>query len=223
MHSVFAFDAYGTLFDVHAAVRRHADAIGPDSAALSETWRQKQLEYSWIHGLMGRYVSFWELTQNALDFAFAKFPNANRGTRQALLDAYFELECYPEVPAVLKALKDAGCETAILSNGSTDMLNAAVQSAGLDDLVDSALSVDLVQKFKTDEAVYQLVLDTFSATPEQVSFQSSNRWDVAAASGFGFRTLWINRTNQPDEYKSLAPSAVLEDLTALIGPQGRPV
>ncbi|MEO0547799.1 MAG: haloacid dehalogenase type II [Pseudomonadota bacterium] len=223
MHSVFAFDAYGTLFDVHAAVRRHADAIGPDSAALSETWRQKQLEYSWIHGLMGRYVSFWELTQNALDFAFAKFPNANRGTRQALLDAYFELECYPEVPVVLKALKDAGCETTILSNGSTDMLNAAVQSAGLDDLVDSALSVDLVQKFKTDEAVYQLVLDTFSATPEQVSFQSSNRWDVAAASGFGFRTLWINRTNQPDEYKSLAPSFVLEDLTALIGPQGRPV
>ncbi|MEL6736792.1 MAG: haloacid dehalogenase type II, partial [Pseudomonadota bacterium] len=179
MHSVFAFDAYGTLFDVHAAVRRHADAVGPDSTALSETWRQKQLEYSWVHGLMGRYVSFWDLTQNALDFAFAKFPNANRGTRQTLLDAYFELECYPEVPAVLKALKDAGCETAILSNGSTDMLNAAVQSAGLDDLVDSALSVDLVQKFKTDEAVYQLVLNTFSATPEQVSFQSSNRWDVA--------------------------------------------
>ena len=125
------------------------------------------------------------------------------------------------MPAVLKALKEAGCRTAILSNGSTDMLDAAVQSAGLGDLVDQSLSVDLVQRFKTDEAVYQLVLDAFSVTPEQVSFQSSNRWDVAAASGFGFRTLWINRTGQPDEYGDLPPAAVLKDLNGLIGAEGR--
>jgi len=221
MHAVYAFDAYGTLFDVHAAVRRHADAVGPDHAALSETWRQKQLEYSWVHGLMGCYVSFWDLTQKALDFAFEKYPKADRSTRQTLLDAYWELECYPEVPKVLQALQEAGCKTAILSNGSTDMLNAAVSSAGLVELVDSALSVDLVRRFKTDEAVYQLVLDTFSVTPEQVSFQSSNRWDVAAASGFGFRTLWINRTNQPDEYQDLPPSAVIGSLNGLIGTDGK--
>ncbi|MEL6968469.1 MAG: haloacid dehalogenase type II [Pseudomonadota bacterium] len=216
MHTVYAFDAYGTLFDVHAAVRKHAAAVGPESAALSDTWRQKQLEYSWVHGLMGRYVSFWDLTQQALDFAFDKHPAADRSTRQRLLDAYFELDCYAEVPRVLEALKAGGAQTAILSNGSTDMLSAAVSSAGLDGLVDHALSVDLVQKFKTDSAVYQLILDVCSVTPEQVSFQSSNRWDAAAASAFGFHTVWINRTGQPDEYKAFQPAQTVQDLTALL-------
>lgn len=149
-HAAFVFDAYGTLFDVHAAVRRHAAAIGPEGQLLSDIWRAKQLEYSWVRSLMGSYADFWQLTEQALDFAFDKVPSADRSLRQDLLDAYWRLDCYPEVPAVLKALKAEGARLAILSNGSPAMLEAAVRSAALDTVLDDIFSVDQVQKFKTD-------------------------------------------------------------------------
>ena len=223
MHKAYVFDAYGTLFDVHAAVRKNAEQVGPDSAALSDQWRAKQIEFTWIRTMCDRYVDFWELTQQALDYAFEKFPNANRDARQALLDAYWELDCFAEVPAVLKALKEAGMHTGILSNGSTGMLDAAIKSAGIGDLIDKSISVDRIKQFKTVPAVYQMVLDDFGVKPAKVSFQSSNRWDVAAASNFGFRTIWCNRAGQPDEYKDMAPALVLNDLNGLIGRDGRPV
>ena len=148
MHSAYVFDAYGTLFDVHAAVRKHADAVGEDHAQLSEVWRHKQLEFTWTRTMMGRYVDFWELTKQALDYAFEKFPNADKSSKSLLLDAYWELDCFSEVPAVLKALKDAGARTGILSNGSSGMLEAAVKSAGLSDLLDNVISVDRINRFK---------------------------------------------------------------------------
>jgi 2-haloacid dehalogenase len=194
----YVFDAYGTLFDVHAAVRRHASEIGPDGPALSELWRAKQLEYSWIRTMMNSYADFWQLTEQALDFAFAKFPSADRALRQKLLDAYWRLDCYPEVPAVLKALKADGARLAILSNGSPAMLEAAVRSAALDTVLDEIFSVDPIRRFKTDPAVYEMVTTAWRIYPASASFQSSNRWDVAGAAKFGFRTVWINRTNQPD-------------------------
>ncbi|MEP9397164.1 haloacid dehalogenase type II [Mesorhizobium sp. KR2-14] len=215
-HPAYVFDAYGTLFDVHAAVRRHAGAIGPDGQLLSEIWRAKQLEYSWVRTLMGSYLDFWQLTEQALDFAFRKVPSADPALRQELLDAYWQLDCYPEVPAVLKALKAEGARIAILSNGSPAMLEAAVRSAALDQVLDDVFSVDEVRRFKTDPAVYDMVSTGWRLYPDAISFQSSNRWDVAGATRFGFRTVWINRTGQPDEYQDLKPGLILPSLEGLL-------
>ena len=215
--SAYVFDAYGTLFDVHSAVRRHADEIGPDGQLLSEIWRAKQLEYSWVRTLMGSYRDFWHLTEEALDFAFAKVPSANVSLRQTLLDAYWQLDCYPEVPSVLKQLKAAGARTAVLSNGSPQMLASAVRSAALDNVIDEVFSVDAVRRFKTDPQVYEMVTTAWRLYPESVSFQSSNRWDIAGASSFGFRTVWINRHGQPDEYRDHAPTLILPSISGLTG------
>ena len=216
-HSAYVFDAYGTLFDVHAAVRRHAGEIGPDGQLLSDIWRAKQLEYSWVRTLMGAYADFWQLTELALDFAFRKVPSADPRLRAQLLEAYWHLDCYPEVPMVLKALKAEGARLAILSNGSPAMLDAAVKSAALDQVLDDVFSVDMIRKFKTDPAVYDIVSTGWRLYPESVSFQSSNRWDVAGATRFGFRTVWINRSGQPDEYSDLQPSLILPSLDGLVG------
>jgi 2-haloacid dehalogenase len=214
--SVFAFDAYGTLFDVHAAVRRHAAALGPDAARFSELWRAKQLEYSWVRSLAGRYRDFWSLTEDALDTAFAAFPEADRGLRAGLLDAYRALECYPEVPEMLRALKLAGRHLAILSNGTPDMLETAIAAAGLSGLFDAVLSVDPLAVYKTDPRAYELVTTHFRVYPDAVSFQSSNRWDIAGATAFGFRTVWINRARAPEEYPDQPPFAVLPSLEGLL-------
>lgn len=216
-YSAYVFDAYGTLFDVHAAVRRHAGEIGPDGQLLSEIWRAKQLEYSWVRTMMGAYEDFWRLTEQALDFAFDKVPSADRKLKPRLLDAYWRLDCYAEVPAVLKALKASGARLAILSNGSPAMLESAVRSAALDSVLDDVFSVDAVRKFKTDPSVYDLVTTAWRLYPRAVSFQSSNRWDIAGAARFGFRTVWINRAGQPDEYRDFPPDLILPTLDALIG------
>lgn len=210
----YVFDAYGTLFDVHAAVRRHAGAIGPQSQRLSEIWRTKQLEYTWVRSLMGRYRDFWSLTEEALDFAIAAAAPDAASLKPALLDAYRELEAYPEVRDVLARLK-ASAKLAILSNGSPEMLDTAVASAGIGDLLDAVISVDALQVYKTAAQVYDLVGERLGVPPEAVSFQSSNRWDIAGATAYGFRTVWINRTGQPDEYPDLPPVAVMSSLEGL--------
>ena len=214
-HAAYVFDAYGTLFDVHSAVRRHAEAVGPDGQLLSEIWRAKQLEYSWTRALMHQWRDFWALTEEALDHAFERVPSADKSLRTQLLEAYFKLDCYPEVPAVLKALKAIGARVAILSNGSVKMLDSAVRNAALDTVIDDVFSVDELQTFKTDPAVYDMVTTAYRLYPGAVSFQSSNRWDVAGATKFGFRTVWINRARMPDEYRDLSPSLILPDLNGV--------
>ncbi|MTH97962.1 haloacid dehalogenase type II [Roseibium sp. RKSG952] len=216
-HTAYVFDAYGTLFDVHAAVRKYADKVGPDAQRLSDVWRQKQLEYSWVRALMGRYRDFWDLTQESLDTAFALVPSADKSLKSDLLNAYWTLDCYQEVPEVLTRLKQNGARLAILSNGSPTMLEAAAEAAGLSDLFDEIFSVDMLKTFKTDPKVYDMVTTHFRIYPDAVSFQSSNRWDIAGATAFGFRTVWMNRAGMPDEYPDLAPAAVLKDLTGLPG------
>lgn len=215
-HSVFVFDAYGTLFDVHSAVRRHSRAVGPDAERLSALWRAKQLEYSWVRTLMGRYLDFWTLTEQALDYALAATPSVDPDLRNDLLSAYRSLDAYPEVPGLLTELKQEGRQLAILSNGSSDMLESAVRSAGLAGLFDAILSADAIRAYKTVGQVYDLVETHFRVYPEAVSFQSSNRWDVAGAAAYGFRAVWINRFGQPDEYGDLAPAAVLPSLDGLL-------
>jgi 2-haloacid dehalogenase len=213
---VYVFDAYGTLLDVHSAVAKHSAAIGADAQRFSEIWRAKQLEYTWTHSLMRRYVPFWQLTERALDFTFQKFPHVDQTLRLALLNAYRALDAYPDAVDSLRTLRTHGARTAVLSNGNQDMLNAAFASAKLDSLLDRLISVDDARVFKTDPRVYQLVLDSFRCTTRDVTFVSSNRWDVAGAASFGFSAIWVNRTDQPDEYTAFPPERQIANLAALL-------
>jgi 2-haloacid dehalogenase len=210
------FDAYGTLFDVHSAVGRHAAQVGPDAARLSEIWRAKQLEYSWVLSLAGRYEPFWSLTEQALDYAFARFPGVDRSVRPRLLEAYRTLDAYPEVQASLRALRTRGLRTGILSNGDPAMLNAAVASAGLGPQLDAVLSVDAAGVFKTSPRTYDLVLQAFSMSADEVVFVSSNRWDIAGAAAFGFHPVWVNRLGMPDEYPALKPGSMISTLSSIV-------
>ncbi len=208
------FDAYGTLFDVHSAVGRHAGRIGPEAARLSDIWRTKQLEYSWVLSLAGRYEPFWTLTERALDHALAR-TGVDPAVRPALLDAYRALDAYPEVAEVLDALRARGLPTGILSNGDPAMLAAAVASAGLEGRLDRVLSVEAARLFKTDPRTYALVPAALGLPAEETVFVSSNRWDVAGAAAFGFMAVWVDRMGLPDEYPGLDPVAVIGDLRAL--------
>lgn len=213
MPRAFVFDAYGTLFDVHAAIGRHRAAAGPDADRFSEVWRAKQLEYTWTLTLAGSYLDFWTLTERALDYAFARFPSVDKVLKPKLLDAYLTLDAFPDARAVLRDLKARGETTAILSNGSPKMLAAAVAAAGID--LDAVLSVDAIRIYKPRPEVYALVTDRFKLAPADVVFVSSNRWDVMGATAFGFRTAWVNRAKLPEEYEP-APAAVLADLAGLM-------
>jgi 2-haloacid dehalogenase len=213
---VYVFDAFGTLFDVHSAVARRREDVGAEADRLSDLWRAKQLEYSWVRSLMGRYRDFWAVTEEALDFAAERVGGLAPELRAGLLEAYRELDPYPEAARVLAALRRRGAATAILSNGSPAMLERAVSAGRLVGVLDAVLSVDPLSVFKTDPRTYALVCDRFGVSPEEVSFQSSNRWDVAGARAFGFATAWINRSGAPDEYPDLPPDRVLTDLDGLL-------
>ena len=211
----FVFDAYGTLFDVHSAIARHRAAAGPDADRFSETWRTKQLEYSWTLTLSGRYVDFWTLTERALDYAFARFPSVDRALRPRLLDAYRELDAFPDARTTVAKLKSRGAKLAILSNGSPPMLDAAVKASGMAASFDAVLSVDSVRAYKPRPEVYALVTDAFAIAPQDAVFVSSNRWDVMGAATFGFHPFWVNRAKMPDEYADAPPLRVIADLAAL--------
>jgi 2-haloacid dehalogenase len=218
MIKAYVFDAYGTLFDVHSAVARHAARIGPQAQALSELWRARQVEYAWTYSLMGRKSDFWTLTQQALDYAMARFGVSDAALRADLLQAYLELSAFPEVPDMLRRLRERGAITAILSNGTQKMVEQAVESAGIKVLIDHVWSIDDVGIFKPHPSVYQLVLDRLGVTVADVSFQSSNAWDAAGAANFGFRVVRVNRQGLPREYPvvNLAHEVVsLADLPAL--------
>ena len=215
MVSAYVFDAYGTLFDVHAAIGRHRAAAGPDADRFSEIWRTKQLEYTWTLTLAGHYADFWTLTERALDFAFARVPSVDRRLRPQLLDAYRTLDAFPDARAALAALKAQGLRLAILSNGTPGMLSAAVQAAGLAEYLDAVLSVDTVRRYKPRPEVYALATDALARERSDIGFVSSNRWDVMGAASFGFKTYWVNRAGVPDEYADFAPLRRIGDLMAL--------
>jgi 2-haloacid dehalogenase len=210
------FDAYGTLFDVHAAIARHRAAAGPDADRFSDLWRSKQLEYTWTHTLAGRYADFWTLTQRALDYCFERFPSVDRGLRGVLLDAYLKLDAYPDARAVLRELRARGERIAILSNGAPAMLASAVEAAGIASELDAVLSVDRLKMFKPRPEVYALATAAFACRPAEVVFVSSNRWDAMGATAFGFRTVWVNRMRAPDEYGDCPAAAMVSDLSGLL-------
>ena len=211
----WVFDAYGTLFDVHAALARHRAAAGAEAERFSEIWRTKQLEYTWTMTLAGRYADFWTLTERALDYAFARVPSVDRALRPKLLEAYLRLDAFAEARTALAALKSQNLRLAILSNGSPHMLGSAVEASGLGDLFDGLLSVDAVHAYKPRPEVYALVTQRFHLVPNEVVFVSSNRWDVMGAASFGFATIWINRARVPDEYADWPAGRVVANLADL--------
>jgi 2-haloacid dehalogenase len=215
MVSVYVFDAYGTLFDVHAAIARHRAAAGPDADRFSELWRTKQLEYTWTLTLAGQYADFWTLTERALDYCFARIGSVDRALREKLLEAYLNLDAFADAHATLTQLKHRGSRLAILSNGSPRMLAAAVNASGLGEMLDGVLSVDAVRVYKPRPEVYALVTECFEVAPQDVAFVSSNRWDVMGASAFGFRPIWVNRARMPAEYSDRPPNRVVHELAAL--------
>ena len=213
------FDAYGTLFDVSAAARQAAEepacaALKDHWADLANAWRLKQLQYSWLRAITRAHMDFWQVTQDGLDWALESCGlDGDAALRQRLLDLYWQLQAYPEVPDMLAALKQAGMQTAILSNGSPDMLDGAVQSAGLDGVLDAVLSVETVGVFKPDARVYDLVGARFDCANAEVLFVSSNGWDAAAAAGYGFRAAWVNRAAEPMDRLPWKPAHILSNLT----------
>lgn len=214
------FDAYGTLFDVAAAAREAAaepgrEAFGKVWQKVANDWRLKQLQYSWLRAVAGAHTDFWEVTQNGLDWALEASALTDPALRERLLALYWALSAYPEVPAMLSALKANGMNTAILSNGSPAMLDGAVLSAGLGDVLDDLLSVETVGVFKPHSSVYDLVGQRFGTDPRQVLFVSSNGWDAAAAAGYGFQTAWVNRAGEPVDRLPWVPDTILTDLTTI--------
>jgi 2-haloacid dehalogenase len=215
MVNAFVFDAYGTLFDVHAAIARHRAAAGPDADRFSEIWRTKQLEYTWTLTLAGHYVDFWTLTERALDFTFARVPSVDRSLRPQLLDAYLSLDAFPDARTALSRLKAKGARLAILTNGTPRMVAAAVEAAGIANLLDAVLSVDAVRGYKPRPEVYALATGSLGVKPAHIAFVSSNRWDVMGAVSFGFNAYWINRAGMPEEYADLAPLRQISSLADL--------
>lgn len=214
------FDAYGTLFDVAAAARIAAAEPGREAFAdrwpqIATHWRLKQLQYTWLRAVMQQHCDFWQVTQDGLDWALEAEGFDDPELRERLLQLYWELEAYPEVPAMLAALKTRGMNTAILSNGSPPMLDGAVRSAGIGDLLDDMLSVDSVGIFKPADAVYDLVLGRFGCVKDEVLFVSSNGWDAAAAAGYGFTTVWVNRASEPVDRLPARPHHQLSDLSRI--------
>lgn len=215
------FDAYGTLFDVSAAARQAAaepefERIAGCWQAIAEHWRLKQLQYTWLRAVAHAHTDFWTVTGDGLEWALER--NGFAGDTvlyDRLMALYRELQAYPEVPAMLAALKAGGMNTAILSNGAPDMLAAAVASAGIGDVLDDTLSVESVGVFKPDARVYDLVCQRFGCEKSQVLFVSSNGWDAGCATGYGFTTAWVNRAKEPVDRLPWRPAHIIPDLTGI--------
>jgi 2-haloacid dehalogenase len=210
------FDAYGTLFDFGSAASRCADVLGERAGVLTALWRDKQLQYSWLRSLQNRYAPFSQVTAEALDYTLSALRIDDAKLRARLLDLYRTLAPFPEVPGTLDRLLDAGQRTAILSNGSPDMLAPLLAQPGIAGKLHEVLSVDSVGVFKTHPSVYQLAVDRLGIAPDAICFFSSNAWDAWAASAFGFRVIWCNRYAQPHENMPGAPDAEVTTLDAAL-------
>lgn len=209
----YVFDAYGTLFDVHSVVEA-AREVTDDPVALSATWRQKQLEYTWLRALMGRYEDFWAVTESALRYAIRRLRlTASEAQILRLIEAYLTLACFPEVKAALERLE--GRPRGILSNGSPKMLAAAVESSGLSRHLEHVISVDRIKTYKPSPRVYALGPETLSIPASELVFVSSNAWDVVGAKAFGYQVAWCNRLNAPAEELGVAADVVVSSLDQL--------
>jgi 2-haloacid dehalogenase len=209
------FDAYGTLFDVASAAGSARDVLGERWQPLSDLWRQKQLQYTWLRSLMGRHADFWAVTGDALDFALEALKVGEPGLRARLMDAYGRLGPYPDAEATLRRLREGRLKTAILSNGAPRMLASAARSANLDGLLDEILSVEEVAVYKPHPSVYRLACDRLGVWPAEIVFVTANGWDAWGAKAGGLRVAWCNRLGQPKERLGEPPDAELASLAEL--------
>jgi len=212
---IYVFDAYGTLFDVNGAARKAANepemvAIFGCWQSIASGWRERQLRYSWLYSMMGRYEDFWVLTQRALDDTLRDHNlSGNQSIRARLLELYGELPPYDEARQVLKRLREFDHPTAVFSNASPNMLEKALMASDLKQWLNEIISVDSLKKYKPSPEVYELVIRQFKCTPTDITFFSSNNWDISGANSFGFKTVWVNRQGVPWDALPGAP-----DLTA---------
>lgn len=212
------FDAYGTLFDIHAPMRKLAPEIGEHAEAMSKLWRQKQLEYTWLRSLMGVHADFWHVTGEALDYAMQFYGVSEPGLRDEIMALYLNLEAYPDVAAALEAVKGRSKLTAILSNGSPSMLDAAVRHAGVEKLFNMVLSVEDVGIYKPSRRVYRHAMQKLQIhDAPSICFVSANTWDAQAAAQFGFQAVRVDRFGLKDDRIPGKVSAVIKDLSELAG------
>jgi 2-haloacid dehalogenase len=209
------FDAYGTLLDFASAAERAGDELGERWRALADLWRRKQLEYTWLRSLMRRHVDFWQVTGESLDFALQSLGIEDPALRKRLMDLYLQLEAYPDARATLEALRAQGLRLAVLSNGSTGMLDAGIRNSRLDDLLDAVMSVEEVGIYKPSPEVYAVAARQLDLLPGEIGFVSANSWDAHGASAFGFRVAWCNRTGQPPDRLPGAPEVEVRSLSDL--------
>ncbi len=214
------FDAYGTLFDVHAPVSRVAGELGDQADSISRLWRDKQLQYTWLRSLMGAHADFAQVTADALDYALAAHGVNNSSVRARLLELYRTLDAYGDAAPCLTQLKASGMATAILSNGAPDMLAAATETAGLAPLLDGVLSVEEVGIYKPDRRVYRLAVDRLGVAPDRICFVSTNPWDASGAAHFGLRVARLDRFSVPPDNlpgEIAATITTLDELPELVG------
>lgn len=209
------FDAYGTLFDVTGMVSGARDALGDRTEALGRLWRQKQLEYTWLRSLMGSYADFWQVTGEALDYAMEAIGLEDPGLRARLMQQHMVPPVFADAGPCLKALRERDLKTAILSNGSTTMLTAAVNAAEWRRLLDHLISVEPAHIYKPHPTVYALAPAALAVEPLEIAFVSGNPWDVAGAAHFGFRTVWLNRAGVQSEHLPGTPALVVDSLASL--------
>jgi 2-haloacid dehalogenase len=209
------FDAYGTLFDFNSAAGKYRDCFPDVADQVSALWRTKQLEYTWLRSMMGQHKDFWQVTQEALDYALDAFNISDESLRNDLIGAYLQLDCYPDVPDTLRTLKKQGVKLAILSNGSPRMLEAAVKSSHLEEIIELLLSVEAVGVYKPDRRVYRYAEDSLKLTGHEILFLSANAWDAVGAANAGLRVAWINRFGERRERLPSQPDAEIKSLAEL--------
>lgn len=212
----FVFDAYGTLFDVASPVAACSASLGENASALARLWRDKQVQYTWLRTLQGRYADFTQVTADALDFALETLGISDTQLRLRLLDAYRTPQAYADVAPTLETLRQRGFRLAILSNGSPPWLAAAVHASGLDTSLDAVLSADTVGVYKPHPEVYRQAERALKLPAAAIGFVSSNGWDAYSASAYGLQVVWCNRSGQADERLPLPPSDRVTSLDALL-------
>jgi 2-haloacid dehalogenase len=211
----YVFDAYGTLFDFHSAVEEHKIIIGDKSEELSKLWREKQIQYTWLHSMMGSYSDFWTITKEALNYAMESVNINNSILHSQLMNLYLKLKTFNEVNKTLNSLKNKDCKIAILSNGTHQMLNEVIKNSSLGDLIDLSMSIDDIEIYKPNPLVYQMATDKLKINKSNICFVSANNWDVAGAKSFGFHSVWVNRNSLISEKLPYQPDSIINSLDDL--------
>ena len=208
------FDAYGTLFDVNSAAEKCKDKIGDKWEAFANFWRITQLEYTWLRSLMKRHKNFWQVTEDSLDKSMKVF-NIDPSMKNELLNLYKVLSPFKEVPETLKTLKEKKFKLAILSNGTSSLLNELVRSNNLEDFFDDLFSIEEVGIYKPDSKVYDLPIQKYKIEKNEVAFLSANTWDVSGGGNYGFNSIWVNRNNSIFDNLDYKPQKEIKNLGEL--------